>query len=171
MNSSVSYFDLLEIPEGYLIEEKVLRQQFLKKSRETHPDFFSLSSDEIKSEKEIASAQLNEAWNTLRDPELRLSYLFSLFGFQVEDIKPDATVLMEMMEWNEQLEMATEEGSLQKIKAELQEVREERRGKLAKHFTEWNSLSKEEKLKRLELAKTDWIVVRYYSRILSGKIV
>ena len=43
MNSSVSYFDLLEIPEGYLIEEKVLRQQFLKKSRETHPDFFSVS--------------------------------------------------------------------------------------------------------------------------------
>jgi molecular chaperone HscB len=106
------YFQLLDIAEAYHVDVANLRKQFLKKSRESHPDFFTMATSEQQQQALTQSALVNQAWQWLSDPHLRLQYLLTHYGILSSgdqtnyQLSPD--FLMQVMELNEQLTQESE---------------------------------------------------------------
>ncbi|EWC45137.1 hypothetical protein DRE_06025 [Drechslerella stenobrocha 248] len=95
----------------FTIPLRALRSEFLTLQQRTHPDLFPPPQ---RKSAELASAQLNTAYTTLRDPLLRAGYLLTLRGHQ--DPSHDETarlddpaLMMEVLEAQEELESATGE--------------------------------------------------------------
>jgi curved DNA-binding protein CbpA len=69
----IDYFALLRQPHQPLLDDRVLEQAFHERARLLHPDAAGANEgDEF--------AQLNTAFNVLRDPHLRLRHLLELEG-------------------------------------------------------------------------------------------
>ncbi|MGH1337436.1 MAG: Fe-S protein assembly co-chaperone HscB [Aureispira sp.] len=103
--STVNYFDFYALPISFDLDEAALRQLFLKKSKQYHPDFYTLESDEKQAEILELSTQNNEAYKLLKNRDQRLKYVLELKGL-LGDPKTNAlpqSFLMEMMEVNEQV--------------------------------------------------------------------
>ncbi len=90
-----------------MLDEAELERAYLAHSRAVHPDFhLNGSSADLETSLEL-SAEVNEAYNTLRDPFARADYLLGLEG------GPTATdhrelpegFLMEMLDLREQIEV------------------------------------------------------------------
>lgn len=100
-----NYFEFYDLPISFELDDKALRQVFLKKSKQFHPDFYTLESDEKQAEILELSTKNNEAYKLLKDPNKRLKYVLELKGL-LGDPKTNAlpqSFLMEMMEVNEQV--------------------------------------------------------------------
>jgi molecular chaperone HscB len=101
----MNYFEFYNLPISFELDEKQLRQLFLKKSKQYHPDFYTLESEEKQAEILELSTLNNEAYKLLKDPNKRLKYVLELKGL-LGDPKTNAlpqSFLMEMMEVNEQV--------------------------------------------------------------------
>lgn len=101
----MNYFEFYDLPISFELDEAALRQLFLKKSKEYHPDFYTLESDEKQAEILELSTQNNEAYKLLKNPDQRLRYILELKGL-LGDPKTNAlpqSFLMEMMDVNEQV--------------------------------------------------------------------
>ncbi len=101
----MNYFNFYELPISFELDEAALRQRFLKKSKQYHPDFYTLESEEKQAEILELSTQNNEAYKLLKDANKRLRYVLELKGL-LGDPKTNAlpqSFLMEMMEVNEQV--------------------------------------------------------------------
>ncbi|KAH0537082.1 hypothetical protein FGG08_006084 [Glutinoglossum americanum] len=101
-------------PRGpFSVNLQQLREEFLQLQQNAHPD---RHPPEVKHRAEAASAYINEAYKTLRDPLLRAQHLLSLRGFDVacdETAKiDDPELLMEVMETREEIEAVEEEEQL-----------------------------------------------------------
>jgi molecular chaperone HscB len=101
-----TYFEFLELPEKLDIDLKDLEKRFHALSRRWHPDRFARASAEGQERALDASALLNDAYRTLRDPVLRTEYLLSLKGIAPGDSKK---VPPELLEEVFELNMALEE--------------------------------------------------------------
>lgn len=101
------FFTLLGFEESMRIDEENLAQRWKARVAQVHPDRFAAASA---AEKRVAmqwSAQLNEAYQTLRDPLKRARYLCSLHGFVIGEGTGNAldmTFLEQQMQWRESLE-------------------------------------------------------------------
>src|SRR5688572_26690030 len=104
MADTADYFSFYNLEPAFEIDEKTLRQAYLRLSREYHPDFF-VNDAAAQAEAMQLSAYNNKAYKTLSDFRERVRYLLELKGLLSENDKaslpPD--FLMEMMEINEQL--------------------------------------------------------------------
>lgn len=102
------HFERLGLPRRFSVDLPLLEQEYLARSRQHHPDFHTYSTpDELRASLE-ASAKLNEAYLTLKEPFRRANYLLGLYGgpSATEEKSLDQAFLMEMMELQEQLEEA-----------------------------------------------------------------
>lgn len=72
------YFALLGLAPAAALEEEALRQRYHELSREAHPDL--AATPEEREAAGARSAQLNLAWETLRQPVKRLRHLMELRG-------------------------------------------------------------------------------------------
>lgn len=70
----MSYYDILGIPHDASQEE--IRKAYLEQIKFFHPDVFD-GPPEVAS---LKSAQLNEAYEILKNPQKRQAYDFKLFG-------------------------------------------------------------------------------------------
>lgn len=95
-----NYFSFLELPFHVDVNEKILRQRFLEKSKEFHPDYNQSSSESMH-----YSALLNKAYQTLQSLSTRIEYILLLKNVIQNDEKYvlDNEFLMDMMEYNELL--------------------------------------------------------------------
>lgn len=101
-----NYFSFYSLEPAFIIDEQDLRQKYLKMSREFHPDYFSLESDERQKEVLELSTYNNQAYKTLVDFEKRFAYILEMHGLLDESKNKKAlpqSFLMEMMEVNEAL--------------------------------------------------------------------
>ncbi|MFK7799199.1 MAG: Fe-S protein assembly co-chaperone HscB [Aureispira sp.] len=101
----MNYFEFYNLPISFKLDEKQLRQLFLKKSKQYHPDFYTLESEEKQAEILELSTLNNEAYKLLKDANKRLQYVLEIKGL-LGDPKTNAlpqSFLMEMMEVNEQV--------------------------------------------------------------------
>ncbi len=73
-------FSLLGLPTQFAVDAPALERAYLARSRELHPDRHQLASTAEQAASVGLSAQLNEAYQTLRDPFKRAEYLLSLAG-------------------------------------------------------------------------------------------
>ncbi len=121
------YFQLLGIAEAYHLDAANLRKQFLQKSRESHPDFFTLATAEVQQQALAQNALVNQAWQWLSDPHLRLQYLLTHYGILSPgdqtnyQLSPD--FLMQVMDLNEQLTDSSQNQQHDAAAAAAQEMR------------------------------------------------
>ncbi len=102
-----NYFDFFELPHTLVLNESDLEQRFYALSRKLHPDLYSRKSKPEQDYSTDASAILNDAYRTLRDPLRRAEYVLNENGFvigeqQSKDVPPE--LLEEVFELNMALE-------------------------------------------------------------------
>jgi len=101
------FFAIFGIPKALGLDVNDLQARFYKLSRVLHPDHYSRKSDTERECSNQATAKLNDAWRTLRDPVARAEYVLSLEGLEVaeqksKDVPPE--LLEEVFEMNMALE-------------------------------------------------------------------
>jgi molecular chaperone HscB len=103
----IDYFALLEMPRKLWIEMSGLEKKFLQLSWKLHPDNFVNASEEERELSLKRSAELNDAYRTLRDPIARVEYLLAIEGQRKEGEKKQQAppeLLEEVFELNESLD-------------------------------------------------------------------
>src|SRR5437016_4628720 len=73
--ADMTHFERLGLPRRFHLDPAALERNYLAKSREVHPDFTGNDPTSLR-----ASAALNEAYATLRDPFRRAEYLLGIEG-------------------------------------------------------------------------------------------
>ncbi len=114
-----NYFDFFGLELSFEIDIDSLKAQYLKNSKEYHPDFYL--SDEQKHEQALALTSLNnKAYKTLSKDRSRCKHLLELKGMLDEKASLPPDFLMEMMEWNERImEAKMGEEDKKKVLADL----------------------------------------------------
>jgi len=101
----MNYFEFYKIPVSFSVDAEALRKRFYALSKEYHPDFYTLESEEKQAEILRLSTLNNEAYEILRDSDRRMKYVLTLREALGEEgsnkLPPD--FLMEMMDLNEGL--------------------------------------------------------------------
>ncbi len=99
----VNLFEVFGMTPSFFPDLALLKKRYYSKSREYHPDFFTQSSEEEKSDALLQSSFINKAYKTILNPELRFKHLLRLEGIIQEDTKDEMqqSFLMEMMDFNE----------------------------------------------------------------------
>jgi molecular chaperone HscB len=111
------YFAIFSLPRRYALDEKELHRRFLNMTREIHPDRFATSAQETVNLTTRLAAQINDAYNVLKDPMLRAEYLLQQAGGKraSEDKSVPGDVLTRNMELREQIEAAQASGDDQAL--------------------------------------------------------
>jgi molecular chaperone HscB len=101
-----NHFELFSLPERYRLERDALDTRYRELQRHVHPDRFAAAGDRERLLSVQQAAQINEAYDTLKDPLRRGRYLLTLRGQSVEDQQAthqDPAFLMQQMELREAL--------------------------------------------------------------------
>jgi len=124
-----NHFELFHLPQRYAIDADALQAAYREVQNQVHPDKFV---DKPDAEKRVAmqwATRANEAYQTLKNPLRRATYLCELHGVDLEIESNTAmppAFLMQQMEWREALDDARagkDIGALEQIEAELRAVR------------------------------------------------
>ncbi len=98
-----NHFALLNIDESLSLNVATLKKAYFKAQQQCHPD--RAKSDAEKLEFLQRSADVNQAYHTLKDFAPRLNYILKLRGTDIDGEhapKAPPALLMESMEWREQ---------------------------------------------------------------------
>lgn len=125
------YFQLFGLAASYELDSAALEKQYRILQTQVHPDKFAHAPD---AEKRVAmqrATQVNEAYQTLRNPLRRARYLLTLQGVDTQEETNTAMpvdFLMEQMEWREaviEVQQAGDIDALGRLEARMQhETRE-----------------------------------------------
>lgn len=127
-------FEFFNLDPSLALDSKQLRQVFLTIQRTAHPDF----SDGESKESELA----NICYETLKEPISRLKCLLDHYSnSQLNQNMLDASFLMEMMELNDEIELALEGNSIAIESAENQliAIDQEIQQELIQLMQKWNT--------------------------------
>lgn len=82
----INFFALLNLPENFAVDAKLLEANYFAAQREHHPDRVGNSFEAMQQ-----GANLNEAYGTLKDPFKRAIHLLKLHGVDALDGQNYAT--------------------------------------------------------------------------------
>jgi molecular chaperone HscB len=101
-------FERLGLPRRFSIDAAALERAYLAGSRAVHPDYHAAGAGADLAVSLEASAAVNEAYTTLRDPFSRADHLLGLLGGPTasEHKQMPPAFLAEMLEAREQVEEA-----------------------------------------------------------------
>lgn len=101
----MNYYEFYNFKPTFFIDEDQLKKQFYQYSKDFHPDFHALKSEDEQQKMLELSTLNNKAYFVLKSLNTRLEYLLKINQVLVEDEKynlpPD--FLMEMMDINEEI--------------------------------------------------------------------
>ena len=107
----MNFFELLGLPLRFAIGEKALEDAYFAKQREHHPDKLVNADAATRTKAIELSMQVNDAYDTLKNPVSRAEYLLMINGiFMEEGTIHDPVLLTEMMELREQMHEAGRDG-------------------------------------------------------------
>lgn len=98
------YFDLFALPVAFDIDPAVLAERYRELQRVVHPDKFAHASEQEKLLAVRQTADINDAFNTLKQPLARAEYMLSERGVDLrheQQTLQDPRFLMQQMEWRE----------------------------------------------------------------------
>src|SRR5450830_1596065 len=104
-----NHFVLFHLPQRFAIDMKALESAYHEVQNQAHPDKFAQATG---AEKRVAmqwATRANEAYQTLKSPLRRATYLCELNGVDLETESNTAMApafLMQQMEWREALDDA-----------------------------------------------------------------
>lgn len=102
-----NYFDLFGIPRQFEVDLEGLKAQYRALQKLVHPDRHAHKSEHERRLAMQATSHLNQAFDTLKHPLSRVTYLLSLQGIDLQtetDTRMSPVFLMQQMEWRENLE-------------------------------------------------------------------
>jgi molecular chaperone HscB len=151
---SPDYFEFFEIPRKLTLDANDLEKRFYALSRQLHPDLFSRRPAREREYSLEATAILNDAYRTLRDPISRALYVLKLEGFDVaeqgtKDVPPE--LLEEVFELNmalEEMRAGDETVAPQLVEARerFEDMRDEVDRRLGDEFAAWDAAHNRETL-------------------------
>jgi molecular chaperone HscB len=105
---SRTFFDVLGVERRFHLSVEALEAQYRALSKQFHPDRFAKAPPKERLTALQRTTELNDAYRVLKNDVKRAEYLLKLEGLDVADeksasVKPDPSLLMEMMERNEEL--------------------------------------------------------------------
>jgi molecular chaperone HscB len=109
MDFSQTHFELFGLPQTYALDRARLDAAYRELQNTVHPDRFAAQPE---AEQRVAmqwATQVNEAYQTLKDPVNRGVYLLKLQGIDALDAsntRMAPAFLMQQMEWREAIEEA-----------------------------------------------------------------
>ena len=124
-----NHFELFQLPPRFDIDMAALNAAYHEVQNRVHPDKFAHATD---AEKRVAmqwATRANEAYQVLKNPLKRASYLCELNGVELQTESNTAMpreFLMQQMEWREALEEAkatSDVSALEGLDDDMQTVR------------------------------------------------
>jgi molecular chaperone HscB len=123
----MNHFERLGQPRQHALDRGALEQSYLERAAAAHPDKVPQDDSSAKRAAMEASAAINEAYRTLRDPVKRAEYLVKLGGRDLDSSDPDTgapkmpqTFLIEMIEHRERIAEAQAGGSLDALRDDVE---------------------------------------------------
>lgn len=123
-----SHFALLGLPEIFALDMRELERSYRAHVSAHHPDRHAASDEATKRLSLQASTQINEAWQTLKNPLSRARYLLKLRGIDTQEETNTAMpmdFLMNQMEWREAIEETKANQNLDRLEELSRELRRE----------------------------------------------
>ncbi|MET3389949.1 Fe-S protein assembly co-chaperone HscB [Variovorax atrisoli] len=123
MNLNDTDFQLFAVPATFAQEREVLDARWKELQREAHPDRFAAQGAAAQRVAMQWSVRINEAYQRLKDPIRRASYICELNGAPLDAENNTAMppeFLMQQMEWREALDEVADIASLEKLHAEVE---------------------------------------------------
>lgn len=118
MNLHHSDFELFGLPQRFAQERSEIDRRWKELQREAHPDRFAAQGASAQRAALQWSVRINEAYQRLKEPLKRASYLCELRGAPIQAENNTAMppeFLMEQMEWREALDEAAGEPELEAL--------------------------------------------------------
>ena len=100
------FFTLLGLPQRFELDTVALDARFRELQREVHPDRFAAADDAARRASMMLATQINAAYQTLRSPLKRASYLLEQSGVDIgaeSNTAMSSEFLMSQMMWREQV--------------------------------------------------------------------
>jgi molecular chaperone HscB len=130
LNLSASHFELFELPARFALDADALDKSYREMQARVHPDKFANAGDAERRLSMQWATRVNEAYQTLKSPLKRASYLLELQGIDLgveTNTAMPAEFLMAQMEWREGLEEVARAGDVDALEKLLAQSREEMR--------------------------------------------
>lgn len=143
----MNYFELFKFSPAFDIDTAVLAERYRELQRAVHPDKFAHDTEQQKLLSVQRTAQVNDGYQTLKDPIRRAEHLLSLRGIDLSHettTVKDTVFLMQQMEWREALEDIRHSTDPQESIDELYQSFAEYRVKLTHMLTAQLNSSKDE---------------------------
>lgn len=148
---SPCHFALFGLQPDFRVDLAQLAARYRELARAVHPDRFADASEREQRLALEQSAQLNEAYQTLRSAPRRALYLLSLSGeaLPLETTVQDPEFLLQQMHWREELEELQDSADLDGVAAFKQRLKGAQ-NELDERFAEcWNDPARREEAERL----------------------
>ncbi|KAI8890288.1 Co-chaperone Hsc20 [Backusella circina FSU 941] len=143
MPADLNFFDLLQAGTGehkdqpnFNIDLKAMRRRFLILQQKAHPDSYSQAPKREHDYAQLQSSVINKAYHTLKNPLDRAHYILGQEGIKISEDESlsDPELLMEVMEFREELDEVTTEKELLPLKERNDEKYQETVDKLTAAF-------------------------------------
>jgi molecular chaperone HscB len=114
---ALDHFSRLNLPIAFDLDAAQIEKQYFGLQRYFHPDRFATKSSRERALSLQHATNLNQAYEVLKEPLERAEYLLGLRGRAVdrEATISDPKLLMEAMEWREELEDAGDAAAVDAI--------------------------------------------------------
>ncbi|EPT9254249.1 co-chaperone HscB [Vibrio alginolyticus] len=103
----MNHFELFGLPSQFKLDGSLLSSQFRELQKRFHPDNFSAGSERDRLMAVQKAAQINDAYQVLKNPISRAEYILAEQGVEIrgeQQTMQDPMFLMEQMELREELE-------------------------------------------------------------------
>ena len=121
-------FEIFGLMPKFVVERSSLDARWKELQREAHPDRFATADAQAQRQAMQWSVRINEAYQRLKDPVKRASYLCELNGAPIEaenNTAMPAAFLMQQMQWREDLDEANGAADLEKMADDVAQARRE----------------------------------------------
>ena len=159
-----NYFELFDLETSFFIDEANLKDSYRREIARFHPDQFASKSDSEKLQALQNTSLLNTAFESIKSPLNRASYLLELKGmdpFDERDTEMDHDFLISQIELREQLEIIKLKQNVDNLEDYLDKIEEQIQSKInliSNAFKEDKSLTE---------IKNDVRELKFYEQLLS----
>ena len=159
-----NYFELFDLETSFFIDESSLKESYRREIARFHPDQFASKSDSEKLQALQNTSLLNTAFDSIKSPLNRASYLLKLEGvdpFDEKDTAMDHDFLISQIELREELELLQLKKNVDDLEDYLDKIEEHIQVKIDL-ISEAFKVSKE-----LMEIKKDVRELKFYEQLLS----
>ncbi|WP_181296895.1 co-chaperone HscB [Pseudomonas sp. Q2-TVG4-2] len=144
------HYALFELQPAFDIDPEMLSSRYRELARKVHPDRFADAGETEQRHAIERSANLNEAYQTLKSPSRRARYLLTLQGREMplEATVQDSAFLMQQMQWREELEELQDDANIASFKARLKAAQQDLNDSFARIWREESQREQAERLVR-----------------------